>query len=538
MPAIQSTTCTTTRGSALDMPADEFRDIGHALIDAIADYFGAIAERPVTTAPSLQAVRTAIGQGDLPAFGRPAVELLNEITPKLFEHSLHNGHPRFLGYITSSGAPIGVLADLLAAAVNANLAKWELSPIASEIESQTIRWLAELVGYPVDCGGLLVSGGNAANLMGFVAARHAAANWNIREEGVYAESRRLTAYVSRETHTWIDKAAAVCGLGAGSVRWIDTDDRGRLDVAALCRQIAADRRSGRLPFLVVGTAGTTSTGAIDPLEAIAEVCRDEQLWMHVDGAYGAPAAALPESPADLKALALADSVALDPHKWLYSPLEAACVLTRDPRALPSALSFRPSYYRFDEAQQAGIDYYEYGMQNSRAFRALKVWLSLSQAGRDGYIESLREDIAIARHLYETAKAHPAIEAKTSSLSIATFRYAPRDLDDRSADVRAYLNDLNEKILGEIQKSGEVFLSNAVIDGDYYLRACCVNFRTTRADVEIIPDLVAEIGRNLDRRSCSLTVTQVAETPQGVAWSETADTGAATRRRDSFGSIPD
>jgi aromatic-L-amino-acid decarboxylase len=487
------------RESALDMSADEFRLAGHALIDQIAGFLGSIRERPVTRPASPEAIRELIGTGGLPERGRAADDLLQEVAPLLFDHSLHNGHPRFLGYISSAAAPIGALADLLAASINSNVAKWELSPLASEIESQTIRWIAEFIGYPVNCGGILVSGGNMANLLGFVAARKAMVTWNIRQEGLYEEPRRLTAYVSRGTHTWIDKAADVCGLGAIGIRWIETDAQQRMDIAALRDQIEADRRERRLPFLVVGTAGTGATGAIDPLREIAELCRSERLWMHVDGAYGAPAAGLPEAPADLRALALADSVALDPHKWLYSPLEAACVLTRDPRALPDALSFRPDYYRFEEQGQAGIDYYEYGLQNSRSFRALKVWLGLRQAGRQGYQTSIRDDIAVAKHLFAQADAHPEIEAKTLNLSIATFRYIPLDLNEHSNGTNEYLNDLNKAVLAETQRSGTLFLSNAVIDGDYFLRACCVNFRTSKADVEPIPEQVVAIGRRIDQQ---------------------------------------
>ena len=488
-----------SRAADLDMSADEFRAAGHALIDEIASFFESIREQPVTTAKTAHEIRQLIGTSGLPEQGESARDLLREVAPMLFQHSLHNGHPRFLGYITSSAAPIGVLADLLAAAVNSNLAKWDLSPLASEIESQTIRWIAEFIGYPVGCGGLLVSGGNAANFLGFVAARKALTDWDIRQDGLYGDPRRLTAYVSQDTHTWIDKAADVCGLGAVGIRWLETDSQQRLSVAALRRQIEADRREGRLPFFVVATAGSVGTGAIDPLRKLAAVCREEGLWLHVDGAYGAPAASLPEAPPDLRALALADSVALDPHKWLYSPLEAACVLTRDPRALPNALSFRPDYYSFDAESSAGIDYYEHGMQNSRAFRALKVWLGLRQAGGSGYRASIREDIDVARHLFNTAQAYPQIEARTLNLSIATFRYVPRAVDGATKAGRDYLNELNKAVLGEIQRGGELFLSNAVIEGEYFLRACCVNFRTVKADVEPIPAMVADVGQRLDRQ---------------------------------------
>lgn len=486
-----------TGAAALDMSAAEFREAGHELIEQISEYLETLRKRPLTVAESPVQVRELIGTGGLPSQGTSAGELLREIAPLLFDHSLHNGHPGFLGYISSSAAPLGALAELLAASVNPNVAKWELSPVASEIESQTIRWIAELIGYPGDCDGIMVSGGNAANFLGFAAARKAITPWDVRKDGLYADSRKLTAYVSRETHTWIDKAADVSGIGATAVRWIDTDNSQRMNMDALREQVAADRGDGHLPFLVVGTAGTVSTGAIDPLREMAAFCREQELWMHVDGAYGAPAAALQEAPDDLQALRLADSVAFDPHKWLYSPIEAGCVLTRDPRALPDALSFQPSYYLFDEEVASGIDYYQYGMQNTRGFRALKVWLGLRQAGREGYRKMIRDDIALAERLFQLAEASAELEARTINLSIATFRYVPAGIRGGADAIATYLNDLNKAVLAEIQKSGKIFLSNAVIDDDYLLRACVVNFRTTKADVEAVPRIVVEIGQRLD-----------------------------------------
>ena len=479
------------RHAALDLTGDEFRALGHELIDRIADFYDSLPERELTRAPDLGSVRALLGTDELPQQGTAAGDLLDQVAPLLFDHSLHNGHPKFMGYITSSGAPLGALADLLAAAVNANLGKWDLSPVASEIETQAVRWLAELIGYDADCGGVMVSGGNMANFLAFVAARKAQATWDIRQEGTYGDARRLTAYVSRETHTWVDKAADVCGFGAEGIRWIETDADGRMSLDALRRQLAADRDDGRLPFLVVGTAGSVSTGVIDPLQALADICAEEGLWFHVDGAYGAPAASLPEAPADLKALALADSVALDPHKWLYCPIEAACVLTRESDALKDAFGFRPEYYLFDEGQEAGKDYYEHGMQNSRGFRALKVWLGLRQAGREGYQACIRDDIGLAQRLFDLVEGHDEFEAHAVNLSIATFRYVPPG-DEAFGD--DYLNTLNKALLAELQAGGELFLSNAVVGGRYLLRACIVNFRTTEADVDSLPESIARIGR--------------------------------------------
>jgi glutamate/tyrosine decarboxylase-like PLP-dependent enzyme len=247
------------------------------------------------------------------------------------------------------------------------------------------------------------------------------------------------------------------------------------------------------PFAVVGTAGSVGTGAVDPLGKIAALCRDEKLWFHVDGAYGGIAALVPGAPEDLRGLAEADSVAVDPHKWLYAPLEAGCTLVRNPRHLLDAFSYQPSYYNFnDEA----INYFDFGPQNSRGFRALKVWLALQQAGRSGYLEMLGDDMRLARHLYKVLKVHPAFEVLTHNLSITTFRYVPEAWRSGigTKEGEAALNDLNQQLLNKLDESGEAFLSNAVIDGRYALRVCIVNFRTTLRDIEALPEIVARWGK--------------------------------------------
>jgi len=481
----------------LDITPAEFRDLGHALVDQIADFLDSLPHRKVTAGATPAAIRAAIGGDVLPAAGAPASELLDAAARLLIDYSLFNGHPRFFGYITSSASPTGALADLLASAINPNVGGWILSPVATQIEAQAVRWIAELLDMPASCGGLFVSGGNMANFVGFLAARRAKAPWDVRTRGLHNADRQLVVYASRETHTWIQKAADLFGLGLDAIRWIPVDDRQRMSVAALERQIAVDRDQGQQPFLVIGTAGTVSTGAIDPLKEIAAVCRATDLWFHVDGAYGAPAAALPDAPDDLKALALADSVAVDPHKWLYAPMEAGCILVRDPRHLIDTFSFHPEYYHFTEVGgEQPLMYYEMGPQNSRGFRALKVWLGLRQAGRDGHVRMIREDIALARSLYDNVTASPELEAFTHGLSITTFRYVPPGFTTTRETNEAYLNDLNTEILNRLQAEGEAFVSNAVIDGKYLLRACIVNFRTTKSDIEALPRIVIRVGREV------------------------------------------
>lgn len=486
------------RAAPLEMESQQFRALGHQLVDRIAEFLDELPQRPVTTGESPEVIRKLLGADSLPEHGSNADTLLAEAADLLFDHSLLNGHPRFWGYITAAAAPIGVLADLLAAAVNPNVGAAVLSPMASEIEAQTVRWIADLIGYPKNCGGLLVSGGNLANFVGLLAARQAKATWNLKADGLAGGQQQLTAYVSKETHTWIDKAAELFGLGANAVRWIDVDARQQMDVVALEQQIITDRAAGRRPFLVVGTAGTTATGAVDPLDAMAAICRQYDLWFHVDGAYGAPAAALADASPQLLGLREADSIALDPHKWLYSPLEAGCVLVRDPNHLLATFSHHPTYYNFDGSQgDPPINYHEFGLQNSRGFRALKVWLALRQVGRAGYVQMIGDDIRLAQVLYEMIGRYPELQAVTQNLSITTFRYVPPDLLGEPGLVESYLNQLNAETLNRLQKGGEAFVSNAVLGSQYLLRACIVNFRTTLADVEALPELVIQLGRQVD-----------------------------------------
>ena len=487
-----------SRRAAVAIDTATFRTLGHRLVDQIADFLDALPQGPVTRDESPTAVRDALDlDGPLPESGTAPGPLLEQSARLLFEHSLFNGHPRFFGYITAPPAPIGILGDFLASAVNANVGAWMLSPAATEIESQTVRWIAELIGYPADCGGLLVSGGNMANVVGFLAARAAKAGWDVREQGVSArDGARLRVYGSAETHTWIQKAADIAGLGTSSIRWIPTDQMLRMDVAALRRQIDADVAAGDQPMMVVGAAGSISTGAVDPLKEIGELCKERSLWFHVDGAYGGFAAAVPDASADLRALSEADSVAVDPHKWLYAPLEAGCALVRDPEALRAAFAYHPPYYHFEER---ATNYVDYGPQNSRGFRALKVWLALKHAGATGYRQLIADDIRLSRVMAEAIGTHDELQLVTQGLSITTFRYVPRDLRAHlgEAEAERHLDALNRALLDRLQRGGEAFVSNAVVGGRYVLRACIVNFHTDRADVEAVPEIVARVGRTVD-----------------------------------------
>ena len=486
----------TKRHAPLNMAAADFRAIGHQLVDRIAELLDPLPERPVTPGETPAEVRAVLNAArPLPDAGTDPAKLIERATDLLFDHSLFNGHPRFWGYITSPPAPIGILGDFLASAVNSNTGAWFLSPMATEIEAQTIRWIAQLLDFPTECGGLLVSGGNMANMVGLWVARQARAGWDARAAGLHGgDARRLRLYCSKETHTWVYKAADLAGIGTDGIRWIPTDKDLRMNVDALRTQIRADRAAGEQPFFVAGTAGSVSTGAIDPLSEIASVCREEEVWFHIDGAYGGFAAMLPDAPSDLCGLSEADSVAIDPHKWLYAPLEAGCVLVRDPEKLRAAFAYHPPYYHFGVE---AINYFDLGPQNSRGFRALKVWLALQHVGRKGYEQMIRDDIRLAQALYALVTKEAELEAFTQSLSITTFRYVPPDLNDGSDETETYLNQLNTALLTRLQNSGEAYVSNAVLDGKFLLRACIVNFRTALADIEALPKLVINIGREID-----------------------------------------
>jgi glutamate/tyrosine decarboxylase-like PLP-dependent enzyme len=492
------------REKPAELSPEQFRALGHELVDRIAELLGGIGDRPVAPDTTPAQIRELIGGDGVPEHGEDPRTILRNASELLFAHSTFNGHPGFFGYITSSASPIGALADLLAASVNANVGAWQLSPVATEIERQTVRWVAELVGFPSHAGGILVSGGNMANMVCLMAAIRAKATWDMRQHGAGSDgsaAKRLVLYASVEVHTWLQKGADLCGLGLDSVRAVAVDGSRSMRVDDLRRQIAADRQSGLQPAVVVGTAGTVGVGAIDPLPDIARLCADEGLWFHVDGAYGAPAAMLEDAPPAIRGIALADSVAVDPHKWLYAPIEAGCSLVRDPRALHDAFVFHPPYYRFEgAAEDPPTNFHEWGPQNTRGFRALKVWATIRQVGRAGYRRMIADDIAIARAMYRAAERHDEIEALTQALSITTFRYVPADLFEKRHDPSAqiYLNELNTELLARLQRQGRVYVSNAVIDGVFALRACVVNFRSELEDASAVIDESARLGMAVDR----------------------------------------
>ena len=485
------------RKSPIEISKKEFRKAGYQLIDTISEFFETFEDKLVTSGETPKEIQNILGNEPLPESGTPVEKLIFRTTDLLLQHSLFNGHPKFLGYITSSPAPIGALADLLAAAVNPNVGANILSPMATAIEKQTIRWLAEFIGVSPNYGGILVSGGNMANFTAFLAARTAKAPNNIKEDGISTSTDKMTIYCSTAAHTWIEKAVVLFGLGTNSIRWIQTDHSNKMDLPNLEKTISDDLKNGCRPLMAIGNAGDVSTGVVDNLKEISAICKKYDLWFHVDGAYGIPAAVIPELKSLFDGIQEADSIAMDPHKWLYSPLEAGCTLIKNPQHLIDTFSSHPVYYHFDSTEdEPALNYYEYGLQNSRGFRALKVWLALQQVGRSGYEKLITEDIELSKLLFDLANKHPELEAFTQNLSIATFRYIPENYVDKNEEADQYLNMLNEEILNELQLGGEVFLSNAVFREKYCLRACIVNFRTSQKDIREIVEIIVRVGRKV------------------------------------------
>ncbi|MGB5437044.1 MAG: pyridoxal-dependent decarboxylase, partial [Maribacter sp.] len=355
----------------------------------------------------------------------------------------------------------------------------------------------EFIGVSPNYGGILVSGGNMANFTAFLAARTAKAPKSIKEDGINNALSKLVVYCSKTTHTWVEKAAILFGHGSKQTRWIPTDPDNKMDIEILSQTIREDLQKGFQPFMVVGTAGDVSTGIVDNLKEIAAICKTYDLWFHIDGAYGVPAAIIPELKTVFEGIEDADSIALDPHKWLYAPLEAGCTLVKNPQHLLDTFSSHPEYYHFDKTEKTqALNYYEYGLQNSRGFRALKVWMTLQQVGRNGYEKMIRDDIELSKLLFKLANDHKELEAVSQNLSITTLRYIPTAFDRNDKNKEAYLNTLNEALLKALELGGEVFLSNAIVNEKYCLRSCIVNFRTTKKDIEEIIGIVVREGRKM------------------------------------------
>jgi glutamate/tyrosine decarboxylase-like PLP-dependent enzyme len=465
-------------------PAD-VRRVAHRVADMVADYLEQLETRPVfTPVPVDQATR--LGTEPPPVAGSGPDAILDEFARSIGPYPFGNGHPRFWGWVNSPPSVMGIFADQLAAAMNPSVAGGNHAAV--HVERQVIRWFTEILGLPATSMGLLVSGGSMANLTALAAARHAKAGFDVRVRGMQSGDQRLVVYMSEEGHGCIRKAVEMLGIGSDWLRIIPVDEHSEMRVDVLAQTIDRDVQDGYRPMAVAASAGTVNTGAIDDLAAIARVCRDRDVWFHVDGAYGAAARLSSRYRERLAPLALADSVALDPHKWLYVPVEAGLVLVRDAARLRSAFSLVPPYLRTD-GDPHGVGgppwFSEFGFQQSRGFRALKVWMTLKYYGTSGYARAIDHDLDLASYLADRVNADPDLKLMSPpSLSVVCFRVEPVGVDGEEQ-----LNALNTTVLERLQLSGRAFLSSTTLNARFVLRACIVNPLSGQHDVDAMLEAV-------------------------------------------------
>jgi glutamate/tyrosine decarboxylase-like PLP-dependent enzyme len=475
-----------------------------AVTQLVAEYFSEVSNLPVFPDTSAGQTTSAIAAG-LSDDGVSLDQLLTDCKT-ILHHSRHNGHPRFFGYVASPATAPGAFADLIASALNANVTSWRSGPAATEIELQVNEWLASLIGYAdseTRAFGLLTSGGSMANLTALMMAHRSRCDSKVSQTGLW-NIAPMTIYASDQIHMSIPKAADILGLGRAQLRLIPCDDHFRMNVSRLRETIAEDLRCGLKPFCVIASAGTVNTGAVDPFEEIAAVAKEFKLWFHIDGAYGALAARDETKRPLFRGLELADSISLDPHKWLYVPIDSGCLLFRDESAARAAFSMDTAdYIKVHEQDRAeAFAFWNYGPELSRRFRALKIWLTLRYYGVRRITGAISEDIALAAYLAKQIEQATDFELLAApQLSICCFRYVPDHLQNlpgkrESAQLDAELDELNTRIMHAVQRGGRAYLSSANIAGKFALRACVTNFRTTRADIDETLEIIREAAKQL------------------------------------------
>ena len=468
----------------LDPSADEIRAWSNSVTQFVTDYLSELRDHPVYRRTSSREIQSGL-DSKLPIKGTDFDSLLKIFRDEIVPFSRQNAHPRMFGYVQSPGTPIAAFADLLASTLNANLTIWRSAPAPVELERITIDWVRQILGSKTGAGGLFVSGGSMANLIGIAMAR---------QTKNYSPGR-LRLYASSETHFSVRKAAALLGIGRQNVRHVAVDDRFKMRVEDLIAKIGADLEAGYIPFCVVANAGTVNTGAIDPLAQIREIADHYHLWMHVDGSYGA-FAMLAESAKKLFAgMEQADSIALDPHKWLYLPVDVGCVIYRNPEIARATFANEAEYTRMfgEEADEAFVCW-DYGPELSRRFRALKVWMLLKGVGLTQLSAAIERNLACARYLESMVQASKDFQMVAPvELSIFCFRHVPMQLRNQPAEA---IDAFNERLLVAVQRDGSSYLSNAALGGRFALRGCVLNYRTTLRDMEILLDDLRRVAKSL------------------------------------------
>jgi aromatic-L-amino-acid/L-tryptophan decarboxylase len=455
----------------IDLSASEREQLARAATDWVLEYFTAQSSLPVYPTVSARQLSSQLS-GALPIDPQDMANVMADVR-RIADFGRHNGHPRMFGYVQSSASFAGVIGDLLASAMNQNVTSWRSAPAATTIEHQVVEWLKQLVGFRSGGVGLLLSGGSMANFAGLAVALRASTAVDLNQHGVAALPGKPRIYTSTMTHMSIGKAASMLGVGRDAIVAVPVTAAFQMDVAALSAQIDSDRAAGLHPVCVVATAGDVNTGAIDPLDAIADVCATARLWLHLDGSYGALAARSPQVAGAMRAIGRADSMSLDPHKWLFAPTDAGCLLVRDAASLQRAFSAGAGYIDvIADRDMSEFAYWDHSPELSRRFRALKIWFLLKVHGARAIQQAIDDNIAVAAHLAAAVNASDDFELMAPApLSIVCFRY-------RSGD-----DEFNKRLMVEVQRDGDSYLSNAIINGRFSLRACIVNFRTRSADVD-------------------------------------------------------
>jgi len=478
--------------TTLDSELETFQDDLRKASELVVRLYGRLDQARVTPAKSRTEI-AALFDEPFPGEPQPMDAILREVEHNIFGHSTLYLSPRFFGYINAGGNQAAILAELLASAVNQICAKWHFSPAASEVELRVIRWIAEFIGYSPDAAGCLLSGGSAGNLVGLAVAREQKASFDAASLGMRG-GPPVTVYVSQEGHASLDKSMILLGMGRDQLRRIAVREDFTIDLDALQKQIRQDRSAGYRPICVVGNAGTTNTGTVDPLDALADLCREHDLWFHIDAAYGGPAAGTGAAGALFRGLNRADSVVVNPHKWLYVPVEASCILVRKSGALRSTFEITADYLRerSDALNDDPFDFKDYGPQLSRSFRALKVWMTFKAYGAQKLRAAIESNIEIMRYLADCIdQSDDFVRLAPVPLSVVCFQYRSRDISVHGD--REHLNGLNERLSQALEKDGRVFLSATRIRGKTVLRACSVNHRLRREDVDFLLDVIREVA---------------------------------------------